>query len=363
MNSIRLHHQLMQQLIAIGVPGSKAQRVNLSLWCQALAVSPNCHLATLALGLPLVGRRENLIQRLRRFLKDGRMCPSASYRPLRQHLLTHWQGREISLVMDRTDIENRWSLLMVGVAYRKRLLPLAWQMLTYGSSSAAEQMALLRQVQPDLPPVDRVRVHFYGDCEFRAVGLQQQCQQFHWHWQVGVKSDTSFRGPDGVWRPLHTLGLQPGQRRYLQGVYLTRESDFGPVNIIADWSTQQENPRYWALDLPADAQAWRRGRKRFWIEPMFRDWKSYGFDLEGSQIEDLDRLNVMVLGMAWTTVWMIHIGDWLTHYSHDGLLAPADKSDYSLFRLGRDYVQRCRTMGWSIPVGFTVSHSSYKEAA
>ena len=70
MNRVHLHQKLVNHLQTIGLGIGKAQRVDLALWCQALAVSPNCHLATLALGLPLPGRRENLIQRLRRFLKD-----------------------------------------------------------------------------------------------------------------------------------------------------------------------------------------------------------------------------------------------------------------------------------------------------
>jgi hypothetical protein len=356
MNSVHLHQKLVKQLQTIGLQIGKTRRENLALWCQALAVSPNCHLATLALGLPLPGQRENLIQRLRRFLKDNRLSPQACYRPVIGHLLGHWSGREVSLVMDRTDIENRWSILSLGAAYRKRLLPLVWQVLPFGGTSAEVQINLLRQVRTLLPPPDQVRVHFYGDCEFRAVPLQQTCQRYGWHWQVGLKSDLYFQQGDDQWRPLRSLDLQPGQRRYLNQIYLTQKHNFGPLNLIADWSINQAYPGYWALDLPATAQAWRRGRKRFWTEPTFRDWKSYGFDLERTKIDDPDRLNSLLLAIALTTVWMIHIGDWLTYHGHRRLLCPVHKTDYSLFRLGRDYVQRCRTMGWSIPVGFTVSH-------
>jgi hypothetical protein len=356
MNSVHLHQKLVKQLQAIGLQIGKSRRENLALWCQALAVSPNCHLATLALGLPLTGQRENLIQRLRRFLKDQQLSPQACYRPVVGHLFRHWSGREVSLVMDRTDIENRWSILSLGAAYRKRLLPLTWQVFSFGGTSAKAQINLLRQVQPLLPSGEQVRVHFYGDSEFRAVPLQQTCQRYGWHWQVGLKSDLYFHQGEGHWRSLQSLQLQPGQRRYLNQVYLTQKHSFGPLNLIADWSLNQPQPRYWALDLPADAQAWRRGRKRFWTEPTFRDWKGYGFDLERTKIDDPDRLNNLLLGIALTTVWMIHIGDWLTSHGHRYLLCPDHKTDYSLFRLGRDYVQRCRTMGWSIPISFTVSH-------
>ncbi|NTV38173.1 MAG: hypothetical protein HGA82_03195, partial [Anaerolineales bacterium] len=73
--------------------------------------SANCHLATLALGLPFAGQRENLIQRLRRFLKHDDLHPLACYGPLVRHLLAHWPAQEVTLVMDRTDLANRLSLL------------------------------------------------------------------------------------------------------------------------------------------------------------------------------------------------------------------------------------------------------------
>ena len=51
---------------------------------------------------------------------------------------------------------------------------------------------------------------------------------------------------------------------------------------------------------------------------------------------------------------MIHVGDWLVHSGRCQELAPPDKADYSLFRLGRDYLQRARTLEQRSPVGFTV---------
>jgi hypothetical protein len=338
----------------MGVGSTRPQRVNLAGLSQALAFGSNCHLATLALDLPFAGQRENLVQRLRRFLKTEQLHPLECYGPLVQHLFRQWPDREVNLVMDRTDLEHRLSVLALGVAYRKRLLPLGWQLLPFGSSSADEQLALLRWVQPYLPSQRPLRTNFYGDCEFRAVTVQEFCQKAHWHWQVGLKSDLYFRRPDGSWQTLAALALHRGERRYLQGVQLNQRRPFGPVNLIADWAPHQDTPRYWALDLPANAQAWRWGRKRYWIEPTFRDWKSYGFDLEGSKIDDPDRLNILLLGLALTTVWMIHVGEWLVRSGRRQELAPPAKADYSLFRLGRDYLQRARTLGQRIPVGFTV---------
>lgn len=355
MQSVHLHKKLVQHLKAVGLQLSEAQLVNLALWSQALAVSSDCHLANLALGLPIVGRRENLIQRLRRFLKQRQLGWQHGYGKLVHHLFDHWQAQEVALVMDRTDLGQRWSILMLGAAYRKRLLPLCWRVLPFGGTGAQIQSALLRQLRPYLP--SQVHIHCYGDCEFRAVELQQCCQAYGWHWHLGLKSDTYVYLADGCNCQLRDLPLSQGERRYWQQVYLTQQQRWGPVNLIADWSSKQDYPRFWAVDLPSDAQAWRRGRKRFWIEPTFRDWKSYGFDIEQSQIDDPNRLQVLVLGMAVTTLWMIHIGDWLTRHGHDRWLERSHHPDYSLFRLGRDQVRPCQIMNWSIPVGFTVSHA------
>lgn len=131
---------------------------------------------------------------------------------------------------------------------------------------------------------------------------------------------------------------------------------FGPVNILARWSPRHHWPRFWATDLPANRRAWRRGRKRFWCEPTFRDWKSYGFDLERTHLIHAERIEALILAMAITTLWLIHLGVCVRTSSRRSLLEPPHSRDYSLFRLGRDQLQRARIMHWPMPIGFTVRH-------
>ena len=85
-----------------------------------------------------------MIQHLRRFLKNDQVQPVNCYGPVTRHLFAHWSGSEVSLVMDRTDLEDRWSVLTLGAAYQKRLLPLAWDVLSFGDTSVDRQIGLLR---------------------------------------------------------------------------------------------------------------------------------------------------------------------------------------------------------------------------
>ena len=68
MNHKELYSNLTIQLRARLPRASVAQVRNQALMSLALAHGPNCHLATLANQLPIPGQRENLVQRIRRWL-------------------------------------------------------------------------------------------------------------------------------------------------------------------------------------------------------------------------------------------------------------------------------------------------------
>ena len=354
MNNQRLLTTVLRHLTLCLPKAATALLLNLALMVVALAQSPNCHLATLATVLPLEGQRENLIQRLRRWLSTPAVDWEHYYRPLVSQFLANWSGVELALVMDRTDLNDRLSLLFVGIATNQRVVLLAWQLLPYGHTDAETQLALLKRIQPLLPDPSQVRISFFGDAEFRAVELQRFCQAHQWHWHVGVKSDTLYQDACGVWQPLRAIPIERGQRRYIQAIRLTQQHAFGPVNLIIDWNNQEEQPRYWVLDQRADRHAWRRGRKRFWIEPTNRDLKSAGFDLEHSGLPDPARLSNLVLAMAVTLLWMLYVGQWVKRTGRRKLLSADHKRDYSLFRLGRDWVRRALALGLPIPIGFTL---------
>jgi len=354
MPTYRLLLAVVRQLVRLLPRGAFPLVFNLALMVVALAQSSSCHLAALATVLPIEGQRENLIQRLRRWLATPHLDWERYYRPLIEQFFAAWTGAEVALVMDRTDLNDRLSILYCGIATHQRVVLLAWDFLEYGSTDADLQIRQLQRIASLLPDPQQVRITFFGDAEFRAVAVQQFCRQQNWHWHVGVKSDTRFHQGDGVWRPLRAIPVQRGERHYLAGLTLTEQHAFGPVNLIIDWNPKEDAPRYWVLDQVADRHAWRRGRKRFWIEPTNRDLKRAGFGLEQSALADSARLSSLLLAMAVTLLWMLHLGQWVSTSGQRTKLEAATKQDYSLFRLGRDWVRRALMFGWSIPVGWTV---------
>ncbi len=131
MNNYRLLAALRRHLTLLLPLATPALLLNLALLVLGLAQSPNCHLSTLATVLPLDARRDNLIQRLRRWLKTPALSWERYYRPLVTQFLANWPGVELALVMDRTDLNDRVSLLFVGIATNQRVVLLAWEVLPW----------------------------------------------------------------------------------------------------------------------------------------------------------------------------------------------------------------------------------------
>jgi hypothetical protein len=340
----RLTTELQKRLPNASIPQVK----NLALLTQTLVFSPNCHLNNLALAAPLEGRRESLTNRIYRFLGNQHITRVRHYFPLVRQLFANWPDREVNMIMDRTDIGQKKSILLLAVGFKYRAIPLTWRVLPFGGTNAGLQKQLLREIQPYLPQDKRIM--FYADTEFRAVEVQQYCQDQHWGWQLGVKSDTLFHQGDERWQALQTLTVAQGSRRYVHHVTLTQKHAWSNVHLMVDWTYQGDHPRYVVCHRPTGRDTWRQGRKRFWIEPTFRDWKSYGFNLEASKIENDRHLDCLLLGMSIATLWLLHLGLWVRLNHRDDWLTANHRRDYSLFRLGRDYAQRSQICAWFLPI-------------
>jgi hypothetical protein len=95
MSTYRLLTVVVRQLLRLLPRGV----FNLALMVVALAQSPTCHLTTLATVLPIEGQRENLIQRLRRWLASPHLDWERYYRPLIAQFFHAWTGAEVALGM------------------------------------------------------------------------------------------------------------------------------------------------------------------------------------------------------------------------------------------------------------------------
>lgn len=260
-------------------------------------------LATLfAQPIQFESRRRNL----QRFLSLPQLTAEAIWFPLvkywfRQHIQS---GQQFCLVIDRTQWKEH-NLLMVSVVYKKRAIPVYWQLLDkQGQSSLSEQQAILR---PVLAMVERYDVVVLGDREFHSVALAAWLEQQ----QVGFvlrlpKSTTVKLLPEWSFQRLDELVQFPGIALHEVQVQVTQRQGFGRFNLVTRWKRvyrQEKANEVWHLltNLATLEEALACYANRFAIEPMFRDFKSGGYNLEKCQLQGHRFLAVVLLiAMAYT---------------------------------------------------------------
>ncbi len=198
-------------------------------------------------------------------------------------------------------------MLLVSAIYQKRALPIFWILLDKnGSSNLAEQQKVLR---PVIRLLKNYKLALVGDREFHSVELASWLQGESISFVLRQKQDTTFR-EGRSFQPLNSIPLSPGVRQFYTQINLTQKSGFGRFNLAVYWKrkyrNKQENEAWYLLTNFSDEKvAVHIYRQRFGIEAMFKDCKTGGYNLEGSQAnsERLVRL-ILLVALAMTSAWL-----------------------------------------------------------
>lgn len=175
----------------------------------------------IAAYMPNFAKKMSNVRRLERFLSNGAV--RAWYEPVARGLISAASVTgEIHLVLDTTKVSAHHRLLLVGVAYRRRVLPLAWTWVrsSRGHSSAQKQVALLSYVRRLLP--EGVKASLVGDCEFGHTAVLEAMQ--HWQWDYALRQNGHLLVQllhSDAWVRLDSLIAKRGDCRFIGGVKLT----------------------------------------------------------------------------------------------------------------------------------------------
>lgn len=249
------------------------------------------------------------------------------------------------LIIDGSKVGFECRLLMVGLAYRRRTIPVVWSWVRSekGHSSAYKQRALLGYVRRLTP--NRARVLVVGDSEFGAVAVMKQLEEWGWYYVLRQKrSHQVLREEEGKWEPLGRLIERAGQTRWMENVLLSRLHAHR-TNLLLHWKGGETEPWLLATNLGASRQVLSAYRRRMCIEEMFADFKGHGFDLESTRLRRFGRLSRLTLAVAMLYVWLVVYGAEVVKRGQRRLVDRSDRRDHSLFRLGYNMLDRCLAQG------------------
>jgi hypothetical protein len=280
------------------------------------------------------------VRQLERLLDNGHIRVREWYHPLAVGLLhaAVAAGVPVQLLIDGSKVGHGHQLLMVALGYRRRAIPLAWTWVrhTRGHSTGSKQAALLAYVRRLVPPGAAVVV--IGDSEFGP--RQALLASWGWCYVLRQKGNHLLRlTPTHPWQRCDTFVSHPGERLWLTTVELTQPHAH-PCHFLALWQPGEKEPWLLATNLPTPALTRLHYSRRMWIEGMFGDFKSNGFDLEASRLQTVQRLSRLTLAVAFLYVTLLALGAQTIKRGLRPLVDRADRWDLSIFRVGFDMFER-----------------------
>jgi hypothetical protein len=329
---------------------------NLALLMVGLLLARHVYLSRIVQKWPVPAKLVSLTRRLSRFLDQGGVVVRDWYGAVARHwLAAAHAGGELHLIIDGSKVGFGHQLLTVGLAYRRRAVPLAWTWVqgVKGHSSGATQLALLRYVRTLLPA--GARVSLVGDSEFSRLETLRALRTWGWTYALRVRGNWLVCAYHcRTWDHFENLVQAPGEQVWWEKARFTQK--FGErVNLLAYWAPGEKEPWLLVTNLPNAYRTRQSYARRMWIEALFGDLKDHGWDLEATQLRHFLRLSRLTLAVCLLYVWLLRTGRAAIKAGRRAWVDRNDRRDLSLFQIGLRTIDRLLALDLPITISIQTS--------
>lgn len=308
MNTILLYQ--WEQELGKRLPSLNSwQQANVSLFSYGIVRAESCQQGAVSRQVVSGERVESAARRWRRFLSNERFPLEGFFREWSRWVLSALGKEEVTLLVDETKLYEKHGVMMVGVAWGGRCLPLAWR--TYRANSHEAYPAegqvgmiegLLKQVAAGVP--DGCSVLVLAD---RGIGtspaLCQAVARLGWRYLFRVTCQTKIETEQGALTIAQQV--QPGEIWAACGRIFKKRGHL-PAHARALWSPGYEEP--WALVTNDGRLSGHEYARRNWQEQAFRDLKSGGWQWQHSRIRHPDHVARLLVLLVISYVWLVALG-------------------------------------------------------
>ena len=347
----RVYTKVLKRLKSILKMHRQGHVTTLAMMIAGIVMSRKAQLAVMSGEVPTDAKEKSTEMRMRRWVKHEKIDVEVTYMPFAQQILEALASEPLVLAMDGSTIVRGCMVLMVGVIYRKRALPLAWVVYKgkKGHASAARHVEVLEKVKPLIP--EGAEVVLLGDGEYDETEMVEWVQtQTDWYFALRTSPHINVRQGQ-VWRRVDTYSKQKESLVTVYQVAFTKTAALS-LNLVAWWGTTYEEPIYLITNLPNGSRACWFYKRRFRIETFFSDQKSRGFHIHKSHLSDPIRVSRLLIAAFLAYICMICFGLFVVAQGKTGIIDRTDRIDKSLFRLGLDWLKHVLKRGLPFDVYF-----------
>ena len=325
--------------------------VTLAMMIAGIVMSKKAQLSVMSSEIPVAAKEKSVEMRMRRWVKHNKIDVEVTYMPFAEQIVAALSNAPLVLAMDGSMVGRGCMVLMVGVVYKKRALPLAWVVYKgkKGHASASRHIEVLEKVKPLIP--EGTEVILLGDGEYDNTEMVEWVQHHAaWTFVLRTAPNINIRRGD-TWQRVDSLAKKQGCLVFASQVDFTQTAALS-VNLVVWWGDEYEDPIYLITNLPNGSRACWYYRRRFSIETLFSDQKSRGFHIHKSHLSHPIRVSRLLIAASLAYIWMICFGLFVIAHNKTGIIDRTDRVDKSLFRLGLDWFKHILKHGLPIDVHF-----------
>jgi len=312
--------------------------VTLAMMITGIVMSRKAQLSVMSEEIPEEAKNQSREMRMRRWVSHERIDVEMTYMPFAQQILEALAHVPLVLAMDGSQVGRGCMVLMVGVIYKSRLLPLAWVVYKgkKGHTTAERHIEVLKKVKALIP--EGAEVILLGDAEYDTTPMLAWIQAES-TWQFAMRTGGNLLiQRDRQWVKIADFARKPQQLQMLHAIGFTQTADL-PANLVVWWGAGYQDPIFLITSLPNASLAAHFYKRRFGIETFFSDQKSRGFHIHKSHLAHPDRISRLLIAACLAYVWMIALGLFALSTGKHTLIDRTDRVDKSIFRLGLDWLK------------------------
>lgn len=327
---------------------NRYQQQNVALFSSGVVLSGSSQLKRISAGLWGMGKWESMRRRLQRWVGNEGIGMHAFFSDWTRWVMAGFKDYEqVYLLVDETKIGERLAAMVVGVAYEKRCLPLAWRCYRANDATAypAEgQVAVIRQlleaIQVGMP--SGLKVCVLAD---RGIGcspaLMRAVEHLGWQYLFRVTKQSKLVADDGQEYTIYDQ-VQPGEEWAMSGKMFKQRGQV-PAHARVLWATGKPEP--WALVTNDPTLSGYEYAYRNWQEQAFRDLKSAGWQWQASTLLDPARAERLLILLVIAYTWVISLAVQAIRTQRP---VPSKRTKqgtrarvWSLFREGLSFFRQC----------------------
>lgn len=319
------------------------QSRNLALAGLGVIASESSQLMAIARKMSTERQIESMERRLRRFIDNPNWTMDQFMVEWTRWVVTCLKAKRLHLLVDESKIADRMGVMMLGVAFDGRCIPLAWR--CYKGNSAEGYppegqveviVALLELVRAALP--DDTAVLVSAD---RGIGtspdLCRRVEGLGFKYLFRITKQCKMRLGAGEWESIFDKARR-GEIWQAQGIVFKKRGRL-PTNIRTIWDRDCAEP--WILITNEAKLSGTEYARRNWQEQSFRDLKSGGWNWSRSFLRCPQRMTRLIAILTVAYAWTISLG---CHAVEKGLARPLirgktgkPRRQLSLFKEGLRY--------------------------